>query len=86
MYMACSIKMFMKLQNLFEAIIIYVLHRTNFQGTCISWMPQIQPFCNFIFEDHWPDCKQKLFSRTKFVACTIFVKAEKFMYIAQKFV
>ena len=28
---------------------------TNFRGTYISWMPQIQHFHDFIFKDHCPD-------------------------------
>ena len=42
------------------SLLIDDLIHTNFQGTYISWMQQIQ---YFIFKDHWPDCVSECVSR-----------------------
>ena len=57
--------------------------RTNFRGTYISRMPQIQRFCDFIFEDHRISFRghyyKKNFRRLNFVDHTLSAKTAKFM-------
>jgi len=42
------------------------LTHTNFRGTYILWMPQIQHFNNIIFKDYWPDCVNDYVSSNEF--------------------